>query len=65
MELFYFIAVPGNVLAGVVWGEDLIVAFNIMSINPCLTVKSVSYRFTGSIDLHHLFFFVMCYTVQI
>lgn len=60
MYLFHFIAVSGNVLAGVVWGEDLIAASNIVSINPYLTVKLVPYRSTGSIDLHHLFSFVMC-----
>lgn len=65
MELFYFIAVPGNILAGVVWGKDLIAASNIVSINLYLIVKLISYRSTGFIDLHHLFSFVICYIAQI
>lgn len=65
MCLFHFIAVSGNVLAGVVWGEDLIAASNIVSINSYLAVKSVPYRSTGSIDLHHLFVIVIYCTVQL
>lgn len=55
----------GNVLAGVVWGEDLVAASNIVLINSYLIVKSVPYRSTESIDLHHLFFIVMYCTVQL
>lgn len=65
MCLFHFIAVSGNVMVGVMWGDDLIAASNIVSINSYLTVKSVLYYSTRSIDLHDLFFIVIYCTVQL
>ena len=65
MCLFHFIVVSENVFAGVVWGDDLIAASNIVSINSYLTIKSVPYCSTGSIDLHDLFFIVIYCTVQL
>lgn len=65
MSLFHFIVVSGNVLAGVVWGEDLVAASNIVSINLYLTVKSVPYRSTGSYDLHLLFVIVIYCSKQL